>query len=168
LWVVVIGIGVLVIPGLTLYSAGSTDINTNIKDGGSEEINNKTKVPNKNKVKIIDAICDFNPHKLNMKSKGKFITVYIEIVDVDSYNVNDIILEEIVLNGFLNIEAKPFNIGDQNDNDIPDLMVKFDRSAVINYLLDVEPLQFWEVEITGGLFDGAEFKATSLLELLNF
>ena len=166
LWAVVIGLGVLVIPGLTLYSAGSTNVNTNINDSGSEESSKNTKVPKKVPKETIDAICDINPHKLNMKSKGKFITVYNELAN--GYNVNDIILEEILLNNELNIEAKPFNIGDQNNNDIPDLMVKFDRSAVIN-LLSEEPLQFWEVEITGKLLNGEKnFKATSVIELLNF
>lgn len=174
LWVVVLSLGVLVTPGLTLSLKDSTNIKgseepNNIKEEPNDkkdEPNNKKEEPNKDKKKTIDAICDINPHKLNMKSKGKFITVFIEIVN--KYDANDIILEEILLNDFLNCEAKPFNIGDHNDNDIPDLMIKFDRAAVISFLISAEPLQFWEVKITGKLFDGVKFEATSMVELLNF
>ncbi|MFX0002463.1 MAG: hypothetical protein ACFE9C_00970 [Candidatus Hodarchaeota archaeon] len=160
LWAVFLSLGVLVIPGLTLNLAGPINVK------GSEEPDDKKEIPNKDKKITIDAICDINPIKLNMKSKGKFITVYLEIAN--DYDVYDIILEEILLNDFLNFEMKPFNIGDWDNDDIPDLMIKFDRSAVISFLLTLEPLQFWEVTITGKLFDGVKFKATSVIELLNF
>ncbi|MFX0038839.1 MAG: hypothetical protein ACFFCY_16235 [Promethearchaeota archaeon] len=160
LWAVFLSLGVLVIPGLTLTLAGSINVK------GSEEPDEKKEIPNKDKKKTIEAICDINPNKLNMRSKGKFITVYLEIAN--DYDVYDIILEEILLNDFLNFESKPFNIGDWDNDNIPDLMIKFDRSAVICFLLTLEPLQFWEVTITGKLFDGVKFKATSVIELLNF
>jgi hypothetical protein len=74
---------------------------------------------------------DIHPDTLNKKSKGKYITCYIELPD--AYSVEDINIETIVLsiNGSLiPATASPTEIGDYNDNGIPDVMVKFDRQLV--------------------------------------
>ncbi len=156
LWVVLIGLGVISTPGLIFFfTDGSIQ-----KDFVEEQ---KKEDPNKSKDKYIIAICDFAPDKLNLKSNGKFITAYIELPN--DYSVYDIILEEILLNGFLSPEIKPLNIGDRDNNNIPDLMIKFDRSAVIS---NIEPIKFVEMVITGKLSVGLKFKATCVIELLNF
>ncbi|MFW9828417.1 MAG: hypothetical protein ACFFEY_12575, partial [Candidatus Thorarchaeota archaeon] len=146
LWVVVLSLGVLVTPGLFLNSVNLSDTEE------PQDLPSKEKDPSKNKQKVIEVTCDFNPNKLNLKSKGKFVTVYIELSK--GYDVYDIIPEEIILNEFLHIETKPITIADNNLNSIPDLMVKFNRSRVINFLLEIEPIQFWEVSISGKLIDG--------------
>jgi hypothetical protein len=154
LWAVLFGLGVIFTPGLTLVlTEGSSP-------KGSEEEEQKK---DKDKQKNIIAICDINPNKLNLKSKGNWITVYIELPK--DYDPHDIIFEEILLNDFLSPEIKPFNIGDRDNNGILDLMIKFDRSLVISNL---EPSQFCEMTITGKLIDGIKFKATSIIELKNF
>ncbi|MFX0000161.1 MAG: hypothetical protein ACFE9Q_00675 [Candidatus Hodarchaeota archaeon] len=160
LWVVVLSLGVLVTPGLILNSLSLSDT----KD--PQDVPSKEKDPSKKKQKVLEVTCDFDPNKLNLKSKGKYVTVYIEITK--GYDVYEIIPEEILLNDFLHIESKPITIADNNLNSIPDLMVKFNRSRVINFLLEIEPIQFWEVSITGKLIDGVGFKATTLVELLHF
>ncbi|MFW9819334.1 MAG: hypothetical protein ACFFE5_06965 [Candidatus Thorarchaeota archaeon] len=160
-WAILLSLGVLVIPTVTLTLTDSATIK------GSGEPDDKKEDPTKDKKKTIDAICDINPDKLNMKSKGKFITVYIEIVN--GYDVYDIILGSILLNDFFNFQMKPISIGDRDNNNIPDLMIKYDRSSVISFLQEsLEPLQFWEVTITGKLIDGVIFKATSVVELIHF
>lgn len=157
LWVFLLSLGVVFTPGLILVSADGSDYNT----GGVERDQNK----DKNKNKWITASCDINPDKLNLKSKGKWITAYIELPE--EYDVSDIILGEILLNNIMSPEAKPFNIGDRDYNGILDLMIKFDRSEIINLII-LEPSQSWEVEITGKLIDGLKFKAICTIDLIHF
>ncbi len=158
LLVVFFGLGVVFTPGLTLFLAEGP-----IPKDFEEEEQRKEDPPNKDKKKTILAICDIDSDKLNLNSNGKWITAYIELPR--GYDVHDIVLEGILLNDFLSPEIKPFNIGDRDNNNIPDLMIKFDRSAVISNL---EPLQFSEMTITGILFDGIKFEATCVIELLHY
>ncbi|MFX1345095.1 MAG: hypothetical protein ACFFBC_05670 [Promethearchaeota archaeon] len=157
-WAVLFGLGFIFVPGLILNLVeNKTDV-SNLKDNNEEE-----KKKDKDKIQTIEAICDLNPNKLNLKSKGKWITVYIELPE--NYDVHDIILGEILLNDYFSPELKPFNIGDNNDNGIPDLMIKFDRSSVISNL---ESSQFGEMTISGRLQDGIKFKGVGIIELKNF
>lgn len=154
LWAVLFGLGVIFTPGLTFILAKGS-----IPDASEENEQKKDKDKNKN----IVAVCDINPCKLNLKSKGNWITAYIELPK--DYDPHDIILGEILLNDFLSPEIKPFTIGDRDNNGILDLMIKFDRSLVISNL---EPSQFCEMTITGKLIDGIKFTATDIIELKNF
>lgn len=156
LWAVVLGLGFVFTPGLILVLTNESITNDNTDKVEVEQNKSKTK-------KYISATCDIDPNNLNFKSKGKWITAYIELPE--DYDVYDIVLGEILLNDFLSPEVWPFNIQDNNNNEIPDLMIKFNRSSVISNL---EPSQFCEVKITGKLVDGLKFKATSMLELKNF
>jgi hypothetical protein len=86
------------------------------------------------------ATIDIDPNTLNLKSKGKWITCYIELPE--GYNVSDFDRAIILLNGTIPVD--PFwmdkqlesVVGDYDDDGIPDLMVKFDRTSVIDYILD--------------------------------
>lgn len=74
---------------------------------------------------------DIHPDTLNKKSKGKYITCYIELPE--AYSVEDIDIDTVMLsvNGSsISAELSPTEIGDYNDNGIPDFMVKFDRQSV--------------------------------------
>ena len=85
---------------------------------------------------FFDLVSDFlsvniTPDTLNLKSKGNYVTCYIEVPD--DYDVSDIDPETVALTiGDTTIEAKssPTAIGDYNDNGILDLMVKFDRTTI--------------------------------------
>jgi outer membrane protein assembly factor BamB len=74
---------------------------------------------------------DIAPNTLNFKSRGKWITAYIELAD--GWEVNDIDLASIRLNGTLPITG-PSEVGDEDRDGIPDLMVKFDRQELIGML----------------------------------
>lgn len=77
------------------------------------------------------AIVDIMPDTLNLKSKGNFVTCYIELPE--GYDVGDIALETVTLSigeTIIGAELSPTEIGDYNGNGIPDLMVKFDRQLV--------------------------------------
>jgi len=78
----------------------------------------------------IPATVDIDPDTLNLKSKGRWITAYIELPE--GYDVNDINVSTVRLNDTIAAEQHPAEVGDHDEDGIPDLMVKFDRRAVID------------------------------------
>ncbi|HWR57855.1 MAG TPA: hypothetical protein VN328_03110, partial [Thermodesulfovibrionales bacterium] len=80
----------------------------------------------------ITATIDFDPNTLNKKSNGTWVVVYMELPK--GYNVKDINISSIRLEGTIPAEPWPYAIGDYDKDGIPDLMVKFKRSNVINLL----------------------------------
>jgi parallel beta-helix repeat protein len=107
------------------------------------------------------ATIDFDPDTLNLKSKGKWVTVYIELPE--GYNVMDINPSSIKLNGTL-AEQSPMIIGDYDEDDIPDLMVKFDRSYVQESL---KPGDEVEIIVTMELNDGTGFEGTDYIRVID-
>jgi hypothetical protein len=74
---------------------------------------------------------DIHPDTLNLKSKGRYVTCYIELPE--QYYVGDIDITTVALTINSNpipVELSPTEIGDYNNNSVLDLMVKFDREAV--------------------------------------
>ncbi len=82
----------------------------------------------------ITATIDFDPNTLNKISSGKWVVVYIELPA--GYNVADIDLASIRLEGTIPAESRPYSLGDYDRDAIPDLMVKFDRASIIDLLPD--------------------------------
>jgi len=89
-------------------------------------------------IPIIPATVDFDPDTLNLKSKGKWVTVYIELPE--GYDVVDIDVSTVKLyeggKPIASAELHPTEIGDYDDDGIADLMIKFDRASVVSYLID--------------------------------
>ena len=104
---------------------------------------------------------DFDPDTLNLKSKGDWVTVYIELPD--GYDVNNIDISTILLNNVILAELHPTEIGDYDDDGILDLMVKFSRASVIAL---VEPGDAVEIKITGALLDGTTFEGTDTIRVI--
>ncbi len=118
-------------------------------------------------VEIVDtaeAIVDFDPNTLNLLSEGVPVTVYIELPVDSDYTVQDIDIRTILLNGLISILYYPYSIGDYDQDGIPDLMVKFDRSEVQN-ILDVGK----EIEITvsGQFTNGASFEGIDIIKVMS-
>jgi len=81
----------------------------------------------------ISATVDVKPDALNLKTKGRWLTVYIELPE--GYNVSDIDPSTVKLNHTILVDlAAPTAIGDYDNDDVSDLMVKFNRTEVINYI----------------------------------
>ncbi|MBI5676858.1 MAG: hypothetical protein HZC48_13745 [Nitrospirae bacterium] len=80
----------------------------------------------------ITATINFDPDTLNQRSQGKWVVVYIELPQ--GYNVADIIVSSILLEGTIPAEPWPYSISDHDKDRIPDLMVKFNRTNIINLL----------------------------------
>lgn len=112
-------------------------------------------------IPIVSAFVDFNPDTLNLKSKGKYVTTYIELPK--GYDANDIILESIKLNNQIQPEIKSIKIGDYDNNGISDLMIKFDRSAIQNILPIGKKIK---VVITGKLIDGEPFDGIDFIKVI--
>jgi hypothetical protein len=71
-------------------------------------------------------------------------------------------LGTITLNGQIQAEAKPTEIGDYDSDGIPDLMVKFNRSEVQKILQTGEVIK---ITISGNLTDGRLFEGTDFIRV---
>jgi len=110
----------------------------------------------------VGATVDFDPDTLNLRSKGKMVTVYIELPL--GYDVNDIDVGTLFLNGAILAEPKPIEVGDYDGDGISDLMVKFDRAAVQGILL--EPGDQVVVTVSGQLINGTPFGGTDTIRVI--
>jgi hypothetical protein len=121
---------------------------------------------------IVPSTVDVNPRSLNLISRGKWIAVYIELLE--GYDVSNINVSTILLNETIPGELEPIAIGDYDNDAIPDLMVKFDRQKVINYTMsnvDLERLhegRFMTVTltVTGKLNDGTPFQGSDTIKII--
>ena len=80
----------------------------------------------------IGAAVDIYPETLNLKSSGAWVTVYIELPE--GYNVSDIDVTTVFLDGTIPADSELWKIGDYDEDGVSDMMVKFDRQAVIDYI----------------------------------
>ena len=88
---------------------------------------------------------DFDPNTLNLKSMGRWVTGYIE--PEAPLTASEIVLASIRLNGVVPADtAGPHTVGDEDGDGIPDLMVKFSRTAVSLALSDGDAVP---VTVTG-------------------
>jgi len=110
-----------------------------------------------------ETVIDFEPDTLNLKSKGKWVTVYIELPVGHGYDVSMVHLASIMLNDQIQVEAKPIEIGDYDSDGVHDLMVKFDRQQVIQILKPGEQT----VTLTGCLTDGRLFAGTDVVRVIH-
>ena len=108
------------------------------------------------------ATVDFDPDTLNKKSKGKWVTVYTELPA--GYNVTDLNVSTMMLNETVPAELHPTEIGDYDSDGIPDLMVKFDRQAVIAMLPVGDAVN---VPVTGKLYDGTPFEGSDTIRVID-
>ncbi|UCB61254.1 MAG: hypothetical protein JSW72_04185 [Candidatus Bathyarchaeota archaeon] len=76
----------------------------------------------------LNATLDVDPDTLNLRSKGSWITSYLELPA--GYEIQEINMSAILLNNTIVAEQHPMAVGDQDEDGIPDLMVKFDRAQV--------------------------------------
>jgi hypothetical protein len=115
-------------------------------------------------VGTVDAVeADADPNTLNVASAGKFMTVYVELPP--EYDPVDVLVETVKLNGVVPAELHPFsNSEDFNGNGIPDLMFKFDRTAVAAILPEGESVA---VVVTGEIEDTIYFVATNTIRVIN-
>jgi hypothetical protein len=93
---------------------------------------------------------DFDPNTLNVKSKGKYVTCYVELSE--GYDPWDIDVSSVVLNGAVAAEMRPTGVGDYDMDGIDERMIKFSRSDLIA-LLEAAG----DGAVSGGSSGGAEW-----------
>ena len=79
------------------------------------------------------ATVDIDSDTLNIKSNGEWITCYIELPE--GCDADDIDSSLIFMNETIPVDiSAPVEIGDYDEDGIPDLMVKFSRASVVEWL----------------------------------
>jgi predicted phosphodiesterase len=102
----------------------------------------------------VEVEVDMKPDTLNLRSKGRWITAYIELPE--GYKVRDIDLLTVKLNGEVPARLHPTKIGDYDADSIPDLMVKFDRREVSGLLDGGETTLTITGEVNETPFEGTD------------
>jgi len=116
---------------------------------------------------FIWAYIDFNPATLNLKSKGRWMTCYVELPgDLDVNEIDISTLEISKINDYpvdIPIQSHPFGIEDCDGDGKIELMVKFDRSEVQDAVGPGEN----ELTLAGQFIDGTEFEGLDTIMVKN-
>ncbi|WP_319642089.1 right-handed parallel beta-helix repeat-containing protein [Methanovulcanius yangii] len=108
------------------------------------------------------ASVDLNPDVINLGSKGNVVTAYIELPP--EYGADDFCetsVRLVTINGqYVDLPAiEPNTVGDDDEDDIPDLMVKFDRQVLKGFMTEGEN----EISILGTLCDGTYYSGVDVI-----
>jgi len=138
-------------------SPGSTRWNPNadINSDGIVELFDLYLISLKFGASQISSAVDIHPRTLNLKSQGRWITVYVEFPE--DCNITEIDLSTLKLNETISAETKPTNF--ENNT----LMVKFSRATLESYIMNETNLnkKFTKVALTlSGELDGTPFSAS--------
>jgi hypothetical protein len=128
---------------------------------GNAEATNTTTVILEN----IYAVVSFDPHMLNLQSKGKWITGYVELSE--GYDVAGINVSTILLNDTIPVDPDgPTTIGDYDGDGIPDLMVYFNRTQFVEYMLS-SGIEYGNVTLalSGKLHDWEPFEGNAIIKV---
>jgi hypothetical protein len=113
------------------------------------------------------AIIEFDPDTLNLKSKGQWISCYIELPKgYDLNNIDNDSQEILEINGkkvCIPVEKHPTGIGDHDTDGIPDLMVKFDRSEVEDNISPGDAV----LTVAVKLIDGSKFESSAIIRTID-
>jgi hypothetical protein len=103
----------------------------------------------------IQARVDVVPNTINLKSRGRFITVF---VGVPGHDATEIDLSSLVVsvdgNGAPSLVADGLGIGDHDGDGVSDVMLRLSRADVVALAPPGRAVPF---EVTGALKDGALF-----------
>lgn len=122
---------------------------------------------------IIEAKVCICPHTLNLKSRGRWITGFIKLPQ--DYDAEDIDVSTITLNGTIPAEPKPVAIFDLDCIEAKILMVKFNRTATVEYIkstlvIDEDCIKCIKITLTvlGELFNGQIFEGSTKIRIIHF
>jgi hypothetical protein len=111
---------------------------------------------------VIEGDLDFYPKTLNMDNPNGNVTCYVELPE--PYMAENIDVSTVLLNGVVSPNESPIEIGDYDEDDIQDLMLKFDRGEVIETLPEEAEAV---VVMTGLLIGGEVFYAEDTISLIH-
>jgi len=103
---------------------------------------------------VVSSTIDIKPKVLNLKSKGRWITAFIELPK--GYEIGDIDISTVMLNGEIPAESHPTKIGVFDEAGISDLMVKFDRQDLMDILSAGEATLTITGEVNDTPFEGSD------------
>ena len=112
----------------------------------------------------IIATIDIDPDTLNLRSQGRWVTLYIELPQ--DLNPEEIDLGSIMLNDTVGIDHDaPTQIGDFDGDGVSDLMVKFNRTELTSYLYNILEVKLDTVALTvsGQLTDATPFEGSDIV-----
>ncbi len=107
---------------------------------------------------------EIKPEPFNLRANGEFI-FWIE--PSGGYTPYDIDVSTIILKGeVMGVEPSPFEVGDFDNNGIPDLLAAFNRTEVANSILaDGTTQGNTNLTLTGRFLDGKYFEGTSVVKI---
>ncbi len=108
------------------------------------------------------ATVEFHPRTLNLKSKGRWITAYLEFGGDCERSAAEVDVSSLLINDAVPADNHPATVGDADGDGKSDLMVKFDRQAVAE-ILDVGDGVALRVT---GLVSGASFEAIDHIRVI--
>lgn len=107
---------------------------------------------------------DISPNPLGLVSDKPWVTTYTELPM--GYDVNDINVSSMTLNGTVSAELSSVVIGDYDNDAYPDLMVKFSRLAVSDFIRSQGVNHGSTVlSIAGQLNNGTRFEASGIVKV---
>jgi hypothetical protein len=110
---------------------------------------------------------DIKPETLNLSSKSgpNSITAFIELPL--GFDISQIDLNSVRLEGVVPAQLLPMSISDYNNNGIPDIMIKFDRKLLVNYLNSSNLFgESVPLTITGDYSQDVQFTVTETIDIL--
>lgn len=109
---------------------------------------------------------NFDPDTLNLKSEGNFVTIYIEVPI--GFDVGEIDVFSIRINGTISAIADPVEIGDYNLNNIADIMVKFMRHDVATLFADLDVPNDYTIWLSGAIPNaGVSFEGADVITVIS-
>jgi len=124
-------------------------------------------------VPAIEAKVCICPHTLNLKSRGRWIKCFIKLPQ--DYDIEDIDVFTIILNGTIPAEPKSTAIFDFDCIDVKVLMVKLNRTATIEYIkstlaIDGDSVKCIKITLTvsGKLYNGQVFEGSTKIRIIHF
>jgi hypothetical protein len=101
---------------------------------------------------------DVKPETLNLNSNGKYITAYIELVEGYDPSLIETVAATVDGYSIFFAEMDKSDLGDYDEDGIPDLMVKFDRQVIQSQLSTG-----WAEVTLYGVVDDALFQGSDLI-----
>jgi hypothetical protein len=133
-----------------------------------QDADNDGDVDNTDVLTPIGASVNMDPDTLQVKSKGNYVTAYIQLpaeYDIQDVQVNSVRIVTVqgqALGSPIGVVG-PSSIGDYNRDGIGDLMVKFDRKTLVDVLTAPS---ISKIEVLGMVSDGSYFSGTDTVRVI--
>jgi hypothetical protein len=113
---------------------------------------------------------DIKPETLNLKSKGNWVTVFVE--PPEGYEAEDIIADSVVISAvggtITNIEPVRSNLTDSDDDGVNELKLKYSRGELQSAISQSNLTGQVEVTLTGTLSDTKTFMGSDTIRIKGF